>query len=148
MDVELNRDAKIIVSDWLAELNLALDDRSPERVGALFRPDADWRDIVALTRTIETVSDRAQVARRLVDAAAASSISGLAVDPDRYPPRDVERAGEACIEAILTFNTAIGTGAGVVRLKRSDCRAGATQAWTLLTSLESLRGHEEETILE
>ena len=47
MDVELNRDAKIIVSDWLAELNVALDGRTPERVGALFRPDADWRDIGA-----------------------------------------------------------------------------------------------------
>ena len=148
MDIELNRDAKRIVSDWIAELNAALEARAPERVGALFRPDADWRDIVALTRTIETVSDRAEVARRLVDTAVVSGASGFAIDPERYPPRDVERAGEPCVEAILTFETAVGTGAGILRLKRSDCRAGAAQAWTLLTSLESLRGHEEETILE
>ncbi len=148
MDAELDRDAKRIVSDWLADLNAALDARTPERVGALFRPDADWRDIVALTQTIETVSDRAEVARRLVGATAASGASGFAIDPERYPPRDVERAGEPCVEAILTFETARGTGAGIVRLKRSDCRVGAAQAWTLLTSLESLRGHDEETILE
>jgi putative flavoprotein involved in K+ transport len=136
MDIELNRDAKRIVSDWIAELNAALEVHAPERVGALFRPDADWRDIVALTRTIETVSDRTEVARRLVDSVATSGASGFAIDPERYPPRDVERAGEPCVEAILTFQTAIGTGAGIVRLKRSDCRAGAAQAWTLLTSLD------------
>ena len=112
MDVELDRDAERIVSDWIAALNAALESGAVERVGALFRPDADWRDVVALTRTIETVSDRADVARRLVDAAAGSGASGFAIDSERCPPRDVERAGEACVEAILAFETAIGTGAG------------------------------------
>ncbi|MFN4015798.1 MAG: flavin-containing monooxygenase [Reyranella sp.] len=148
MDVELNRDAKRIVSDWLAAFNAAIEARGPDRVAALFRADADWRDIVALTSTIVTVSDRAEVAHRLVDAATASGASGFAIDPERYPPRDVERAGEPCVEAVLKFETAIGTGAGIVRLKRSDCHAGASEAWTLLTSLESLRDHDEETILE
>ena len=148
MDVELNRDAKHIVGDWLADLNAALEARDPERLGTLFRSDCDWRDIIALTATIETVSDRAEVARRLIGAAATSGAHGFAVDPERQPPRDVERAGEACVEAILIFETAIGTGAGILRLKRSDCRAGTAMAWTLLTSLETLRGHEEETVLE
>ncbi len=148
MDVELNRDAKHIVGDWLARLNAGLQKRDAPAIGALFRSDADWRDIVALTGTIETVSDRAEIVRRLVDAVSRSGAQAFAVDPERHPPRDVERAGEACVEAILTFQTRIGTGAGIVRLKRSDCRAGEAEAWTLLTSLESLRGHEEETIAE
>jgi putative flavoprotein involved in K+ transport len=148
MDVELNRDAKHIVGDWLASLNEALQGHDANALGALFRPDADWRDIVALTRTIETISDREPIVRRLVDAVAASGAHGFAIDPERHPPRDVERAGEACVEAMLTFGTRIGTGAGIVRLKRSDCRSGEAKAWTLLTSLESLHGHEEETVAE
>lgn len=148
MDVELNRDAKHVVGDWLAGLNAALLANDANGVGALFRPDADWRDIVALTGTIETVGDRERIARRFVDAVAASGAHGFAVDPERHPPRDVERAGEPCVEAILTFETRVGTGAGIVRLKRSDCRAGEARAWTFLTSLESLRGHEEETVAE
>ena len=72
----------------------------------------------------------------------------FSVDPERHPPRDVERAGEDCVEAILRFETKVGQGAGIVRLKRSDCRTGAAVAWTLLTTLEELRGYEEETILE
>ncbi len=148
MDVELNRNAKHVVEDWLASLNTALEARDARAIGALFRPDADWRDIVALTGTIETISDRAEIVRRLADAVTGSGARAFAIDPERHPPRDVERAGEACVEAILTFETRIGIGAGIVRLKRSDCRAGEAQAWTLLTSLESLRGHEEETIAE
>ncbi|MCC8431454.1 NAD(P)/FAD-dependent oxidoreductase [Reyranella aquatilis] len=148
MDVELNRDAKHVVGDWLAGLNAALLANDANGVGALFRPDADWRDIVALTGTIQTVGDRERIARRFVDAVAASGAHGFAVDPERHPPRDVERAGEPCVEAILTFETRVGTGAGIVRLKRSDCRAGEARAWTFLTSLESLRGHEEETVAE
>ncbi len=148
MDVELNRDAKQIAGDWLSGLNAALQTNDARRLGALFRPDCDWRDIVALTWTIETVSDRDPVARRLLEAVAATGARDFAVDPERHPPRDVERAGEECIEAILKFETKVGRGAGILRLKRSDCRTGAALAWTLLTSLEELKGYEEETILE
>lgn len=147
MDVELSRAAEVIVANWLADLNAALDARDPLYLARLFRPDADWRDIVALTGSIETVSDRGAIAGRLAEAASATGARDFAIDPDRSPPRDVERAGEACVEAILSFTTAIGTGAGVVRLQRADCRAGEAMAWTLLTSLESLRDHDEETAL-
>lgn len=147
MDTELDRDPQSLVRDWLADLNEALRTGEPNRLAALFRPDADWRDIVALTGSIETVSDRSPVAHRLAEAVSASGARHFAIDPDRAPPRNVERAGEACIEAILTFATASGTGAGVVRLKRADCRAGEATAWTLLTSLESLHGHDEESVL-
>lgn len=148
MDVELDRDAKRVVGDWLGDLNAALDARDARALAALFRPDCDWRDIVALTWTIGTVSDREPVVRRLLDAAAVSGARGFAVDPERAPPRDVERAGEDCVEAILTFETKVGRGAGIVRLRRSDCRAGSAPAWTLLTTLDELKGHEEEAILE
>ena len=52
MDVELNRDAKQIVGDWLINLNAALRAK-------------DARQIAALTWTIETVCDREPVARHL-----------------------------------------------------------------------------------
>ena len=148
MDIELNRDAKSIVGGWLKGLNAALAANDTQRVASLFRPDGEWRDIVALTWSIGTVSDRPQVARHLVEAAASSGARDFSIDPERYPPRDVERAGEDCVEAILKFETSVGRGAGIVRLKRTDCRTGEAAAWTLLTTLDELKGHEEETILE
>lgn len=148
MDVELNRDAKQIVADWLQAFNAALVANDPRRLAPLFRADCDWRDIVVLTGTIETVSDRERVAQRIVEAVSTTGAGNFQVDPERQRPRDVERAGEDCVEAILSFETTIGRGAAIVRLKRSDCRTGVALAWNFVTTLEELKGHEEETILD
>jgi len=147
-DCAVDGDATQIVAGWLAALNAALQADDAARCAALFRSDADWRDVVALTGTIQTVGDRDEIARRLGEAAVASGAHGFAIDPERAPPRDVQRGGEACVEAILQFETLLGRGAGVLRLKRADCRAGAAVAWTLLTALEDLKGHEEHKILD
>ncbi len=139
-------DAAQVAETWLGGLNTALDAQDVPRLGALFRPDGHWRDIVALTSTIGTTSGRAAVAGALMPAAGGSGSRHFAIDPDRHPPRLVERAGEATIEAILRFETAIGEGAGLVRIKLADAAGDLPQAWTLLTALRSLTGHDEETV--
>src|SRR5205807_2410255 len=52
----------------------------------------------------------------------------------------VTRAGTKCIEAIYRFETAEGRGSGVLRLLPDDKEP---RAWTLLTALDELKGHEE-----
>ncbi|MEQ8396315.1 NAD(P)/FAD-dependent oxidoreductase [Thalassobaculum sp.] len=134
------------VSDWLDGLNAAIRAGDPDRIGALFEADSHWRDALALTWTIATVSGRPEIQRRLAVSGVQCGIGNVAVDPDRCPPRIVERAGVATVEAILQFETDVGRGAGLVRI-RSDRPAGATpQAWTLFTALEDLKGHEETAI--
>ena len=51
------------------------------------------------------------------------------------------RAGTRAIEAIFRFETAQGRGSGVVRLTAE--RRRASKAWTLLTALDEIKGHEE-----
>src|SRR3712207_5058605 len=147
MPVAAEQRAGQIVSGWLDRFNQALEARDAAELGALFRPDGHWRDIVGLTWRIATASGREGVAYALLPAAGGSAARRFAVDPDRCPPRVVERAGEEAIEAILRFETAVGEGAGLVRIKRADAAAGDTpQAWALLTALRSLTGHDEETV--
>ena len=147
MSVAAEQRAGQIVAAWLDRFNQALEARDAAELGALFRPDGHWRDIVGLTWSIATVSGREDVADALLPAAGGSAARRFAVDPDRCPPRVVERAGEEAIEAILRFETAVGEGAGLVRIKRADAAAdGTPQAWTLLTALRSLTGHDEETV--
>ena len=67
--------------------------------------------------------------------------SGFALAPNRTAPRQVTRAGTPAIEAIFRFETAQGRGSGVVRLV-TDAGEGV-KAWTLLTALDELKGHEE-----
>ncbi len=150
MNVETNRDPGTVARAWLGAFNAALAAADASGVAALFRPDADWRDIVALTWSIRTTSDRLPVAAGLIRAAAETGARDFAIDPDRTPPRLVERAGETCIEAILRFETRVGRGAGILRIRRSDAAVpgAAPPAWALVTVLESLNGFEEETIRE
>ncbi len=130
-----------IAAVWLDRFNAALGD--PQAIAGLFRADGHWRDLAALTARIVTHSGSRSVAERLPAAAAAAGARAFAVDAARFPPRVVERAGEDCVEAILRFETAIGVGAGVLRLTLAD--AAVPMAWTLMTALDHIAGHDEET---
>ena len=58
----------------------------------------------------------------------------------RTLPRCVTRAGVETIEALLTFESSVGPCNGVVRLVSERRR---TRAWTLMTALDEIRGHED-----
>jgi len=147
MDAELKRSAAQLATDWLAAFESALGRRDAAALGKLFRAESDWRDVLALSGSIGTVSDRAPLATALLAGLVRAGATDFAIDANREPPRDVARAGEDCVEAILSFRTAVGRASALVRWRRADCRAGSAEAWTLLTALESLTGHEEDDIL-
>lgn len=128
---------------WLARFNTALQAADPAPLAALFRPDSHWRDIVGLSETIQTVSGNGAIAAALLGSTAGGR--GFAIDPERAAPRVVERAGAAVIEAILRFETSAGQCAGLLRIRQDEAADGLPVAWTLLTALDSLRGHDEET---
>ena len=46
---------EVIVADWLAQFERALPGDS-EKLATLFHADSHWRDVLALTWSIETVS--------------------------------------------------------------------------------------------
>ena len=135
--------SRLVVEAWLRRLNAALAADDGAGLAALFRSDGHWRDIVALTWGIGTVSGREAVAEAFLAAARGQGARAFAVDCDRFAPRQVERAGEAVVEAILRFETRIGVGAGVLRIKLADVED--LQAWTLMTALDHITGHDEES---
>src|SRR5258708_204146 len=126
---------------WLAQFEQALGARDDGMLGRLFHRDSHWRDVLALSWRIQTVSGVGALARELKTHAARSRPTGLRTDPARTPPRHVARAGTKCIEAIFRFETAEGHGSGLLRLLPEDKEP---RAWTLLTALEELKGHEEQ----
>ena len=133
----------LVVEAWLRQFNAALAAGDGAAVQALFRDDGHWRDIVALTWSIGTVSGADAVAAALLAAAQGQGARDFAVDRERFPPRQVERAGEAVVEAILRFETRVGAGAGVLRIKLDDVEG--LRAWTLMTALDHIAGHDEES---
>jgi putative flavoprotein involved in K+ transport len=129
-----------IANQWLAKFERAIAARDAPRLGSLFHPDSHWRDVLALTWRIATVSGPDTVAGELIAHAARARPAGFRTDPDRTAPRQVTRAGTKCIEAIFRFETTEGRGSGVLRLLPDE---EEPRAWTLLTALDELKGHEE-----
>ena len=128
-----------VVQAWLAQFERALGNEAA--LTALFTADAYWRDVLAFTWDIQTIHGRDAIAAALNAHAARTTASGVALAPNRTPPRQVTRAGTPAIEAIFRFETAQGRASGVVRLV-TDAGEGV-KAWTLLTTLDELKGHEE-----
>jgi cation diffusion facilitator CzcD-associated flavoprotein CzcO len=125
---------------WIDDFGAALAAGDAGRIARLFADDCHWRDILAFNWDLRTTSTAAAVADRIVAALASATPHAVALAAGRTPPRRVTRAGVEAIEAIFTFQTAVGPCNGVVRL---ICDGGTTRAWTLMTALDEIRGHED-----
>jgi putative flavoprotein involved in K+ transport len=128
---------------WLAQFESALATSGGGLLKTLFHPDSHWRDVLALSWEIRTVSGADAILRELRGHAARARPAGFAIDPDRAAPRRVTRAGTSAIEAMFKFETAEGRGSGIVRLIADADDGNALKAWTLLTALDELKGFEE-----
>jgi putative flavoprotein involved in K+ transport len=129
-----------IATAWLDDFSAALAAGEAARIAPLFAEDCHWRDILAFTWDLRTTSSATAIADRLALAAGAMAPRAVALAAGRTPPRRVTRVGVDAIEAIFTFETNIGPCNGVVRLVSER---GAPRAWTLLTTLDEIRGHED-----
>jgi len=137
--------ADAMTATWLEQFNEALNETpaagGEARLKPLFHADSHWRDVLALTWTLTTISGADAIVPTFAALARKAQLANVRVAPDRAPPRQVSRAGTSAIEAIVTFETAQGRGSGIVRLLPDD--TGEPKAWTLLTALDEIKGHEE-----
>src|SRR3954462_2243401 len=131
-----------IANHWLPRFENALGAGDDAALAALFRADGHWRDVLAFSWQIRTVSGAQTIAAALALEAPRIRAYGFRTDPERTAPRHAPRAGANCIEAIFRFETAAGRASGLLRFL-AESNDDPPRAWTLLTTLEELRGHEE-----
>ncbi|MGA8208561.1 MAG: NAD(P)/FAD-dependent oxidoreductase [Nocardioidaceae bacterium] len=117
---------------WLDAFEAALRERDVDRAVALFATDCYWRDLVSFTWNLKTVEGRDEVADLLDARIEATDASGFAVS-------EPEDEADGVTTAWFTFETAVGRGRGLLRLVEED----GPKAWTFLTTLYELKGHEE-----
>ena len=104
-----------------------------ERAAGMFAARSFWRDLVAFSWNLTTVEDPAGVAdllRATLDVA----------DPSGFATEEEPTAADGVTTAWIRFETAVGRGKGLLRLVDEG---GEARAWTLLTTLAELKGHEE-----
>jgi putative flavoprotein involved in K+ transport len=117
------------VDTWFAAFEAALAARDVPRAAAMFATDSYWRDLVAFTWNIRTVEGQSGVADLL--GAVLDDI-----DPSGFRTTEPPDEAGGVTTAWFEFETTVGRGKGLLRLKDE-------LAWTFLTTLHELKGHEE-----
>ncbi len=118
------------VDQWLSSFDQALTRGDSAAAAELFAPESFWRDLVAFTWNIRTVEGQSGV-RDMLDQTLAN------VRPRGWHRTEEPTAADGVTEAWIEFETEVGRGRGHLRLIDG-------QAFTLLTTLEELKGHEEQ----
>ncbi|MGB3356641.1 MAG: NAD(P)/FAD-dependent oxidoreductase [Mycobacterium sp.] len=121
------------VDAWLADFEAALAVRDIERAVGMFAVDSFWRDLVSFTWNLKTLEGRDQIADMLGERLIGTDPSGFRT---REEPVQDGSGEHAVTSAFIEFETGAGRGVGHLRLK-------GDQAWTLLTALQEIKGHEE-----
>ncbi len=119
-----------LASAWLARFGDALARGDAAAATALFDDDCYWRDLVAFTWNIRTQEGKAAV-RAMLDARLAD------VKPSNFAIEGQATEAGGVTEAWFRFETGVARGRGHLRLK-------GDKAWTLLTTMTELKGHEEK----
>jgi Flavin-binding monooxygenase-like len=133
-----------ITEHWLAQFERALSGGDNALLKTLFLADSHWRDVLPLTWRIMTVNGRDAILKELRMHSQQARPHDFKIPPHRTVPRHVTRAGTESVEAIFSFETAQGRGSGVVRLRPEADHDNTPKAWTLLTALDEIKGHEDQ----
>jgi putative flavoprotein involved in K+ transport len=118
-----------VVKTWLKNLENALSAKDSAAAAKLFGTESFWRDLVSITWNIKTVEGPDEIKHMLE-----RTLSNA--KPHNFQIEGEADEADGVTDGWFTFETATGRGKGLVRL--IDGRA-----WTLLTSLQELKGFEE-----
>ncbi len=118
------------VDEWLSEFDTALQAGDTAAAADLFAADGFWRDLVSFTWNLKTLEGPDEI-RDMLDFALEHT------RPHGWRITEPPTTADGITDAWLEFETAVGRGSGHLRLREDGT------AWTLLTTLDELTGHEE-----
>ena len=118
---------------WLASFESALKARDIEQAASHFATESFWRDLVSFTWNITTVENPAGVADLL-------GATLEQTDPSGFRTTEPPAEEDGVVTAWFAFETGVGRGTGLLRLLSEG---GEDKAFTFLTTLDELKGHEE-----
>lgn len=137
---EAAHSADEIAAAWLERFGRALEDADVDALAGLFATDCWWRDTLALTWDLRSLHGWEQIRPVVEERAHQTGFHTFALAPGKTPALVAPEGAEPWVQAFFVFETEVAHGRGVVRLIHED---GEWRAWTVLTDMEDLIGHEE-----
>ena len=134
-------EAREVAGGWIADAASALEHADAVAVAGLFLDHGYWRDILALTGDLRTFAGAAAIAAGLETTLQRRTVRDLRLEPGE-PDTFERKAWGWTVEAFFRFETDIASCRGHLRLLRDE-EEGSWKAWTFLTAMEDLIGHEE-----
>lgn len=138
-----------VAQGWLEIFNASLKSgQGGSSTSDAFLDKSYWRDLLCLTWDFRTLHDQEQISAFANDFTASSHTITLTLDKsaeNRKPavaPIDFNGSVK-CVQAFLNVDTDVGRGKGVVKLVPDGSDGQNWKAFTLFTTLEELKGHEE-----
>ncbi|MGW0173993.1 flavin-containing monooxygenase [Rhodococcus sp. NPDC003322] len=122
--------------EWLSRFADLL--RTGVGTEALLHPDLWWRDLLAFSGDLRSLHGGTRI-DTLLASAVGQQVHGERLDPVAPPAEVPSGSGAPTIQLLFRFDTRLGHVRGVARLVRED---GGWRARNILTSLDSLAGHE------
>jgi cation diffusion facilitator CzcD-associated flavoprotein CzcO len=132
----LKTDAEEIGLDWMSAFGRALQDGTERALYALFVRDGHWRNLFGLSWQFETVSGADKLVPRLLQLAGEVRAGEFRIDTAALTPCRSVIAGREIIEAVFSFVTSNGPGAGSLRLDCPSAPGEPARAWTISTTLD------------
>jgi putative flavoprotein involved in K+ transport len=118
------------VSSWLADFGAAVSRGAFAKATSMFGDESYWRDLVSFTWNLKTAEGPQQIQAMLEATMPNAQPTSFAIQGEGSEANGVT-------EGWFTFETATGRGRGHLRLIGG-------KAWTLLTTLQELKGFEEK----
>ena len=118
---------------WLNGFEAALRARDIGAAARMFAATSFWRDLVSFSWNITTVENPDGVTDLLENTLDR-------VDPTGFTVTEPSETADGVTTAWFDFTTSVGSGRGLLRLVEEG---GEAKAWTFLTTLQELTGHEE-----
>ncbi|EJF61137.1 dimethylaniline monooxygenase (N-oxide-forming) [Dichomitus squalens LYAD-421 SS1] len=138
-----------VASDWLAACSSALNRAEVDAVVQLFLPDGWLRDLLVFTWDVRSLAGREKIAAYLANTLSPAKITEVKLNeiPGLAPGAIVipQLSGAQAVELAFTFECRQGHGRAHARLLKDA--NGKYRAFSLLTELSDLRGHEELSTL-
>ncbi len=136
--------ARTVASRWLADFGAALEQRRPDMIGALFLPDGWWRDLLAFTWDLRTFHGSDAIADALTAAVEERRPSDVRLTEGKEPVVVDMDENTKWVQAFFDFETDVARGSGFLRLMPTGDGEGPWKAWTVLTTMDALKGFEEQ----
>ena len=140
-------DPSEVATNWVSTFSKALNGNDSSAVGDLFWEQACWRDQLGLSWNYRTFCGPLKIREFLNGSLKGSRITDVKID-NTQPNRKPQFAAadyDGKVQGVMTFlkiETDVGRGRGLVRLLQDS--QGKYKAFTLLTTMHELKGHEEK----